>query len=276
MPIMDGFEATKSIRINDKKTPIIALSATIKEKDKDLISKIGMNGYLVKPINYKEVEKILSKYLLNKKIVNDTKKINVKNDIFLEGIDINKIISFLGIEEEVIFKMLLNFSKTYVDIENDIKNLDIDSNELSSYIHKLRGVSGNLQIDDIYNLSSYIEENFMTCDKKVKIDELIFKIQKIIKSININILPLVEKNKIIEDDDELLKLINLLIYDIENYNFIKRDRILDIYNSLEKRIEISFLNEMIESFDKYDYKSLQNILEKIKRVINEKKHNINY
>ena len=269
MPIMDGFEATKNIRINDSVTPIIAISASIKKKEKELILKVGMNDYLSKPLLLDEVEKILSKYLMIKKVSNNKKNIEVNKNISLIGINIEKMKISSGIEEEVIFKMLLNFSKMYIDIENDIKDLDINSNELSSYIHKLRGVSGNLQIEEIYNLSSYIEENSTTYDKKAKIDELIFKMKKIIESINVNISLLIVRNKIIVKNEELLKLINLIIYDIENYNFIKKDRVLNIYNSLENRIEISLLHEMIKSFENNDYETLEDILRKIKRVMDE-------
>ena len=191
----------------------------------------------------------------------------MQKDVLLNGIDINKINAFLGIEEEVIFMMLLNFSKTYSVIKSDIKGLDINSNELSSYIHKLKGASGNLQIEEIYNLSSYIEKNFSSEDKLAKIDELIFKMQKIVVSINMNISPLIVKNKIIFEDDKLYKLMDHLVYDIENYNFIKKDRVFDIYYSLENRIEISLLNDMIDNFDRFDYENLKDNLEKIKSAI---------
>ena len=191
----------------------------------------------------------------------------MQKDVLLNGIDINKINAFLGIEEEVIFMMLLNFSKTYSVIKSDIKGLDINSSELSSYIHKLKGASGNLQIEEIYNLSSYIEKNFSSEDKLAKIDELIFKMQKIVVSINMNISPLIVKNKIIFEDDKLYKLMDHLVYDIENYNFIKKDRVFDIYYSLENRIEISLLNDMIDNFDRFDYENLKDNLEKIKSAI---------
>ncbi len=66
MPIMDGFEATKRIRERDITTPIIALSAAVLDKDKELTSEVGMNNHLAKPIIWEEVEKVLSKIFENK------------------------------------------------------------------------------------------------------------------------------------------------------------------------------------------------------------------
>ena len=67
MPVMDGFTATKLIRSMDdeyfKKLPILAMSARAFQKDKDECLKVGMNSYIVKPIDppllYEELAKFL-------------------------------------------------------------------------------------------------------------------------------------------------------------------------------------------------------------------------
>lgn len=55
MPIMDGIEATKQIRMCGRsdahRIPIIAMSANAFEEDKQAALKAGMNSYLVKPID---------------------------------------------------------------------------------------------------------------------------------------------------------------------------------------------------------------------------------
>lgn len=59
MPIMDGIEATKQIRLLDRKDakdiPIIALSANAFDEDKENSLKAGMNDHLSKPINTEEL-----------------------------------------------------------------------------------------------------------------------------------------------------------------------------------------------------------------------------
>ena len=56
MPVMDGIEAAKTIRKLDRKDaqdiPIIALSANVYTEDVAASSAAGMNGHLVKPINF--------------------------------------------------------------------------------------------------------------------------------------------------------------------------------------------------------------------------------
>jgi len=67
MPIMNGMEATKAIRASshpDSKTiPILAVSAnTFDNKNKKLLD-LGLQGYLLKPINVKDLMENINKYL---------------------------------------------------------------------------------------------------------------------------------------------------------------------------------------------------------------------
>ena len=51
MPILDGYEATKEIRKQDKEIPIIALTANAMKEDVSKTSEVGMNRHLNKPID---------------------------------------------------------------------------------------------------------------------------------------------------------------------------------------------------------------------------------
>ncbi|MDR0832421.1 MAG: response regulator [Bacillales bacterium] len=72
MPIMDGYEATKSIRAigSDyaKKIPIIALTANAFKEDIDAAKAAGMNSHVAKPVDYEKLIEQLFKYL---KVTND-------------------------------------------------------------------------------------------------------------------------------------------------------------------------------------------------------------
>ena len=67
MPIMNGYEATRTIRSlprEDVKTlPIIAMTANALEEDKEAALKNGMNAHIAKPIDIQEISKLLDKYL---------------------------------------------------------------------------------------------------------------------------------------------------------------------------------------------------------------------
>jgi PAS domain S-box-containing protein len=64
MPIMNGYEATKEIRVlkTGKKIPIIAITAGTEKEEKDKCIKAGMNDYISKPIIKGSIEETLSKW----------------------------------------------------------------------------------------------------------------------------------------------------------------------------------------------------------------------
>lgn len=66
MPVMDGYEATKEIRKLNKKVPILALSASIFMEVKDQIAESGMDGFIFKPFDPKELLNEIDKFI-NKK-----------------------------------------------------------------------------------------------------------------------------------------------------------------------------------------------------------------
>lgn len=64
MPLMDGFDATREIRLFEKlqnmsKRPIIATTAHIEPADQYLCINAGMNDYLRKPLMVDELENVL-------------------------------------------------------------------------------------------------------------------------------------------------------------------------------------------------------------------------
>ena len=66
MPVMNGFEATKVIRKMerpDKDMPIIAMTADAFFEDVQKCMEAGMNAHVAKPIDVREVCRLLKKYL---------------------------------------------------------------------------------------------------------------------------------------------------------------------------------------------------------------------
>jgi signal transduction histidine kinase/BarA-like signal transduction histidine kinase len=64
MPVMDGYEASKSIRDIDNDIPIIALTANAMKEDIEKTKAAKMNEHLNKPIDIDRLYEVLLKYLL--------------------------------------------------------------------------------------------------------------------------------------------------------------------------------------------------------------------
>ena len=68
MPVMDGIEATKTIREWEQRTgsepiPIIALTAHAMKGDKERFLEAGMNTYISKPIKQAQLMEVIEKQI---------------------------------------------------------------------------------------------------------------------------------------------------------------------------------------------------------------------
>ncbi len=69
MPLMDGLEATRVIRESEtgksSRVPIVAMTAHASEKMRVECTRVGMDGYMSKPIQFEQLEGYLKRYLVS-------------------------------------------------------------------------------------------------------------------------------------------------------------------------------------------------------------------
>lgn len=63
MPIMDGYDATRKIRETNKNIPIVAMTANALAGDPEKCIQAGMNDYLSKPVNFKNLAVVLNRWI---------------------------------------------------------------------------------------------------------------------------------------------------------------------------------------------------------------------
>ena len=88
MPEMDGFEATRRIREQGSKAlnpriPIIAMTAATMQGDREKCIQAGMNDFIAKPFQQRELAEIIDRWLTI--ATNDNLQIPVKTSIELQG-----------------------------------------------------------------------------------------------------------------------------------------------------------------------------------------------
>ena len=62
MPVMDGFEATRRIRSQEasaRHIPIVAMTASVMDEDRERCLAAGMDDYVTKPVNIKTLNAML-------------------------------------------------------------------------------------------------------------------------------------------------------------------------------------------------------------------------
>ena len=67
MPVMDGYEATRRIRARERGTgvhiPILALTASALDANRDACDRAGMDGFLTKPLLLSTLAQELSRFV---------------------------------------------------------------------------------------------------------------------------------------------------------------------------------------------------------------------
>lgn len=142
MPVMDGIEATKQIRLLPEysNVPIIGVTAgnVLGEKEKCLDS--GMNDFLPKPLRQADLLEMLKKYIINEN--NSPAEDASHQENYL---DINILNEQIGDDDEDFRKIFLNLVVDQLtQAEENIKKstAEKDSANLKLILHKLKGTAG--------------------------------------------------------------------------------------------------------------------------------------
>ena len=156
MPIMNGYEATKMIRDIDKKIPIISFTANISDEDISYSEILGMNDYLTKPINVEKLFTILLKFISKKiHIKNENNNNNLKEEIpNLKYLNITKVVPSTLSNLSFYKCIALKFLELYKDFK-----LDINADNFKERIHTLKGLSGTIGAERLYEIIMNLENN---------------------------------------------------------------------------------------------------------------------
>jgi two-component system, sensor histidine kinase and response regulator len=163
MPVMDGYEATKVIRSDDRfsELPIVAMTADAMTGVRGQVEKVGMNDYVTKPINPKQLWEALVKWIkpgereLREGFTPagkvDSPEAGGKKAAEItipeiEGIDIEDGLSRVGGNKKLFRELLVKFRRDFADSTTQIREQLAagDSTTVERTAHTVKGASGNL------------------------------------------------------------------------------------------------------------------------------------
>ncbi len=147
MPGMDGLEMIKKIRKIKDKTKIIMLSAHSETKSLLEAIEIGVNGYMLKPFQtkqlYKLIEDLARSIILDKKVQVQSNKINELYTALMKDLETAGSVQEYLLPDYLIVEKDLFFSSTYVPsskIGGDLYDIiKLSETEYISYIGDISG-----------------------------------------------------------------------------------------------------------------------------------------
>ncbi|HEX3011640.1 MAG TPA: PAS domain S-box protein [Syntrophomonadaceae bacterium] len=139
MPVMDGYEAARSIRKNPawKGIPIIAMTAHAMNGDREKCLAYGCSSYIAKPFKAEELAAEIKKYL-NPSILKNKKP---------------------GLTNQLINELLPEFMDILEDMINDLTDAvnKMDLPAIKSISHDIKGTAGMYGFKDISETAGIIE-----------------------------------------------------------------------------------------------------------------------
>lgn len=160
MPIMDGFEATKTIReleqFNDQATPIIALTAHAGAKDRDRCLAAGMDEYLAKPIRAKDLRGMIE--LLTGQSSRVIAPVAAQ-DTSGDTVDWQRAFETVGGDQSLLKSLINVFLNEQPSMQGEIENAIAadDNTHLRLSAHSLKGAASHLGAHEISRVASELE-----------------------------------------------------------------------------------------------------------------------
>jgi signal transduction histidine kinase/DNA-binding response OmpR family regulator len=271
MPIIDGFEASKKIRTFNPSIPIIALSAAVMQRDKELTHKAGMNGHLAKPIDIEELLSVLTRYLRPGETSSKQSRGTMSTLPPIEGIDIEKLRE-LSLSDEKILSLLKMFASTHQDFCQHLRETPIGSEPFKKMIHTLKGVSGNIAAVSVYPLCVDIEQCKNTTSAEDLVNALCIALTRLIHAIEqsaIQIPASVEPPQI--SLPEILTMIDAILTKLDTNQYITADEQNTLIGALRYYTDAhDVLNEIDDAINQFDFDHAAKLIIEIKERLRDR------
>ncbi|MGJ8693015.1 MAG: response regulator [Thalassotalea sp.] len=182
MPVMDGIEATKQIRAQEKFTqlPILAMTANAMNIDREQCIAAGMNDHIAKPISVNDLYNKLNYWLsesentvqntntntsktLSKNAENLSTNKNLTATIKpfpeLEGIATHEALLRVAGDQQLYLTLVAKFIANYRDFVSQVEDTWVrgDSAETHRMLHTFKGLSASIGASQLSQLTQELE-----------------------------------------------------------------------------------------------------------------------
>ena len=200
MPGMDGYEATQIIRedIRYRSLPIIAMTANTMNSERERCLSIGMNAYLAKPVDPSELYETLAAWVSTSgETVEQTDKSGERDaddspsDLpeTIPGINIQSGLRRCGGSGKLFLELLRSFRETRYDTLSRVKR-SLEDHDLATaghLVHSLKGVSGNLAAEELFETAKKLESAIVNRDEQTlpqRLNECELALRKLLHSLD--------------------------------------------------------------------------------------------
>lgn len=159
MPEMDGLETTKLIRKKEyhhMRTPIIAMTAHALKEDRERCLQYGMDDYISKPIQYKEILRVILRFIAGSHLLESENKTNQKSSA---SFDPQELLQRMGGNKQFTNEIIILAIQQFPLYLQQIKDALVieDYHQLRLHLHTLKGAAANLCAESLALLAETFE-----------------------------------------------------------------------------------------------------------------------
>lgn len=165
MPVMDGFEATRIIRLAERDSgrhiPIVAMTANAMQGDRERCLAAGMDDYLSKPINPQMLADTLTRWLPKSSFI-DGKPVELAEPQSANSgapVELNRLVKMFDDDKDTIRELLQMLADSLPDVSDRlnaaIRSRDVECTRVTA--HEMKGSCGNMGADTLSGIASEIE-----------------------------------------------------------------------------------------------------------------------
>ncbi|WEK54042.1 MAG: transporter substrate-binding domain-containing protein [Candidatus Cohnella colombiensis] len=169
MPTMDGYEATRLIRKEDAKVPIIAMTADAIVGVKEKCLQAGVSDFVSKPFDPEQLINKLDEMIKPLEPESDHRaEVAVASQQEEPILDRSYGLMLLGNKEQLYKRIIKNYCEDNVNVgEMLLRSLDErDYHEAIQIAHKVKGSSGNIGANKMYKVASALQQALSDRDEE--------------------------------------------------------------------------------------------------------------
>jgi CheY-like chemotaxis protein len=191
MPVIDGYEATRRLRKQErfKDLPVLAMTANAMAGDREKVIIAGMNDHIAKPINVKEMFHTMAKWITPSKpskkvVVTEVEEMAIPK---LHGINTEAGLARTQGNSTLYLKLLRKVAKSQAGFISEFSEAEKQGDwELATRLaHTLKGVAGNIGAELLQDACAELEKQAIehqTGDTELKAVEA--ALQQVLKSVS--------------------------------------------------------------------------------------------
>ncbi|WNS46280.1 PAS domain S-box protein [Paenibacillus sp. MMS20-IR301] len=185
MPVMDGFEAARTIRETEAALPIIAMTARTMHEERERSYEAGMNGHVAKPIDPDILFAKIRRWTTDAHKENPQETAEPEGiqqpelpraaGLFMEGIDTENGLRRVGNNEELYLRLLVKYSESQRGTVKQMRSFIRQEDDAAVYMlaHSLKGVAGNLGVREVQFLADTLGRMANYQDQPEKVERLL-------------------------------------------------------------------------------------------------------